>query len=243
MITVCYNAEDTIEKTIESVINQSYENIEYLIIDGGSPDKTWNIIQRYIDIPNIKMLSEPDKGLYNAMNKGTSMATGEYIIFMNSGDVFYDNDVIRNAVPFLTAQLVYGNVIRLTSKGRILERYYGRHHVMRLLLQGRMMCHQSIFTRTDIMKQYQFDEKYTITADYDFIMRLKHDKCSMCYLNQTVSIVDNIEGISSSLANMETMRREDDQSLKENFPVYYYMIYPMKMIVRCFKRNLIEKCH
>ena len=234
--TVCYNSIDTIEDTIRSVISQTYDEVEYIIVDGASDDGTMAVVDRYKDVHGIVTLSEPDKGLYDAMNKATGLATGDYILFMNSGDIFADENVIKDLSAVLEEghDLVFGNVIRKKPHGQIIEKYHGRHKIMSMLLQGRMMCHQSIFTRTDIMKQYGFDLKYSITADYDFIMRLMHDKRDLVYVYRTVTVVDNIEGISSSKDNVSIMRQQDDDSLKANFPVWYMIVTPIKKIKRLF---------
>lgn len=232
IVTVCYNAEKTIEKTIESVISQDYEDVEYLIIDGKSTDGTLEIIERYKDISYIRILSEKDSGLYNAMNKGTKMATGEYILFLNSGDCFCDSQVLRDISSELETDIVYGNVIRRKYEGEILEKYPGKYRVMWLLLQGKMMSHQVIFTKTEIMKKYGFDEDYKITADYNFLVRAKKKGCSMHYVDRNVSVVENIEGISSQNDNVDIMRAEDDRSLREYFPIWYYILKPVKYVER-----------
>lgn len=237
VVTVSYNSSKTIKRTIESVLHQSYENLEYIIVDGASKDGTMTIIGEYVTKYGIKVLSEPDDGLYDAMNKATDLATGDYILFMNSGDIFADDDVIADMEEVLEEKhdLVYGNVIRIKPKGNVIEKYYGKHKIMSLLLQGKMMCHQSIFTRTDIMRQYGFNLEYSITADYDFIMRLMHDKRNLVYVDRTVSVVDNIEGISSSQENLNVMRQQDDYSLKANFPGWYMIVTPIKKIKRLFR--------
>jgi glycosyltransferase involved in cell wall biosynthesis len=235
--TVCYNAQQTIENTIKSVINQTYSDIEYLIIDGKSTDKTLDIIDKYAGDSRIRLVSEEDTGLYNAMNKAIKICTGDYIIYMNSGDVFHDYRVIEEMMPYMDADIVYGNVVRIRADGRHLEEYHGKYTVMRLLLTGMMMCHQAMFTRIDIMRKYGFDENYSITADYDFVVRAKKDKCKMKYIDRNVAIVDNIEGISSQVRNNDIMRMEDDRSLKANFPVWYYIIKIPKGIVRLIKRR------
>ncbi len=102
--TVCYNCKDTIEKTIISVLMQTYREIEYIIVDGASTDGTLDIVDKYIEDDRIVLISEPDKGLYDAMNKAVARATGDYIIYMNSGDVFASDDVFDKIKNYL-----YGN--------------------------------------------------------------------------------------------------------------------------------------
>ncbi len=235
--TVCYNSIDVIEDTIKSVVSQTYDYIEYIIVDGASDDGTMDVVERYKDDYCIVTISEPDKGLYDAMNKATWLATGDYILFMNSGDVFVDKDVIKDLSVILAEghELVFGNAIRNKPQGQVIEKYHGKHKIMTLLLQGRMMCHQSVFTRIDIMRQYGFDLKYSITADYDFIMRMMRDKRDIVYIDRTVSIVDNVNGISSSKGNFAIMRKQDDDSLKANFPVWYMIVTPIKRLKRLFR--------
>ena len=242
--TVCYNCKDAIAKTIDSVLMQSYREIEYIIVDGASTDGTLDIVDKYIEDDRIVLISEPDEGLYDAMNKAADKATGDYIIYMNSGDVFASDDVLYNIMNYLDGknELVYGNTVRLKPNGKILEKYGNRYTPMFLLLQGRMMCHQSIFTRCDIMKQYRFNTDHSITADYDFLMRMVHDKRMLQYADVTVSIVDNIEGISSTISNMDEMRKQDDKSLKENFPAWYYTLIIPKGLIRGIRR-IGEKKH
>lgn len=232
IVTVCYNAEETIEKTIQSVISQDYKEVEYLIIDGKSTDKTLEIVAKYRDIPYMHVTSERDSGLYNAMNKGICMATGEYILFLNSGDYFCDNTVLSDISGELQSDIVYGNVIRRKEEGEVLEKYPGRYRVFWLLLQGRMVSHQVIFTKTEVMKKCGFDENFKITADYNFLVKAKKNGCTMHYVNRNVSVVENVEGVSSLKENLEIMRKEDDISLREYYPLFYYLLKPIKFIVR-----------
>lgn len=236
IVTVCLNAEKTIELTMQSILKQTYKKIEYLIIDGKSNDRTLDIIDKYLDDSRIKLLSEKDNGLYNAMNKAIDLCSGEYIIFINSGDVFCDDEVLEDMVPHLRSDLVYGNVIRKTRNGNRLEKYHGKYRIMSLLLMGRMMSHQCLFTRVDIMRQYKFDEQFKICADYDFIVRAKKNKCSLKYIDRNVCIMDNIEGISAQIKNYEIMREEDDRSLRNNYMFMYYLIKIPKGFVRCVRR-------
>ncbi len=235
--TVCFNSEGTIEQTIKSVLTQAYSEIEYIIVDGASTDATLDIIRRYTYDERIRLISEPDNGLYDAMNKAVDNATGDYIVYMNSGDIFATNGAIKEISAYLdgTSELVYGNVIRIKPEGKIRERYEGFKVPLRLLLMGRMMCHQSIFTRCDIMRQYKFNTEYTITADYDFLMRMVRDKRILKYVDTDISIVDNVNGISSDSSNIKSMRQQDDRSLRKCFPLLYWLIYIPKNLYRLYR--------
>ncbi len=236
VVTVCYNAADTIVETIESVLGQTCVDMEYVIVDGLSQDGTREIIHRYENRPWVRVVSEADSGLYNAMNKGIDLCCGEYVIFMNSGDQFYDEQVLADMLPYLEQDLVYGNVLRRRADGEEIEKYHGKYKLMLLLLSGRMMSHQSLFTRTEVMRRLRFDEQYRICADYDFVVRAKRQKCSIRYVDRTVSIVENAEGISSQPGNYDIMRREDDTSLRRSYPLLYILIKAPKGLVRCVKR-------
>lgn len=235
IVTVCFNVEDTIEETMQSVMGQTYSDKEYIIIDGSSTDQTMNIIGKYSDCDYLRVVSEPDNGLYDAMNKSLCLAKGDYVIFLNSGDVFCDEKVLEDMAPHLTADIVYGNVIRKKHTGDVVEKYPGKYKLFWLLLQGKMVSHQVLFTKTDIMRKYGFDESYKITADFNFLVRAVQDKCSQCYVDRNVSVMENREGISARPENLDIMRAEDDRSLKEYFPIWYYVLKPVKFVARKLK--------
>lgn len=241
VVTVCYNAEESIEETMKSVFSQTYSDIEYIVIDGASTDNTLGVINRFSDYSFLKIVSEPDSGLYNAMNKAIRMAQGDYIIFLNSGDVFCDKGVLLDIAPYLSTDIVYGNVRRKKYNGDVIEKYPGKRRVLWLLLQGKMVSHQVIFTRTEIMRKYGFDESYTITADFDFLTRAVRDRCSLQYVDRDVSVMENRWGISAQKENIDIMRAEDDRSLKTNFPFLYSLIILPKMIVRLIMRIIIPE--
>lgn len=233
VVTVCYNAEETIENTIKSVLEQTYGDIEYIIKDGASKDGTMNVVNAYTSDGRIKAVSSPDSGLYNAMNEAVNIATGDYIIFMNSGDCFASNSVLEDiASKGYCADFLYGNVIRKKLNGNELEQYGGRNSLLKLLFMGRMVSHQSMIVRTDIMKKYRFDESFKITADYNLFAKLLKNNHSMKNVDMVISIVENIEGISSQTDNLKVMRDEDDRTLKEYYPIFYYLLKPVKGIKR-----------
>ena len=144
IVTVCLNAENTIKETIESVLQQTYKDFEYIIMDGMSNDATISIVEEFALDHRVRIYQEKDTGLYNAMNKGIARAKGEYILFMNSGDVFADTEVLAYIQDKLDADFVYGDVIRIFERKKILESYK-RTSLFLLLLAGRMMSHQSLF--------------------------------------------------------------------------------------------------
>lgn len=192
VVTVCYNAVDVIEKTILSVINQTYSNIEYIVIDGNSIDGTVDVIKKYSD-RICKWVSEPDKGIYDAMNKGTDLATGEWINFMNAGDFFVNNHVIEDLLPVFEEKhdVIYGNTIIVNGRSK---------KFCKAFLDANMMpnfCHQSSFISTQLMRQYHYDQSYMIAADTDFFCKLHHNGIKFFYVDQTISI-DDTNGISSN---------------------------------------------
>lgn len=238
VVTVCYNAESVIKATIESVLSQDYENIEYIIKDGASKDSTREIISSYLDDSRIIYASEPDTGLYNAMNIATRMSSGEYIIFMNAGDIFYSSHSISDVFSNLNEypDIIYGDTIRQLKDSEFTESYKSTS-ILKLLLCGRIMCHQSMFIKSDIMKEFLYDESYTITADFDFVTRAYASKKRFLYIEKIISKVESVEGISFRDSNLTTMRKQDDMSLKKNLAFWYYLILIPKNIYRFFHHN------
>ena len=232
VVTVCYNAEKTIEDTILSVLKQTYDKIEYLIIDGASEDRTLDIAKKYEPDHRVSIVSEKDFGLYYAMNKGINMAHGDYIIFMNSGDVFADERVIEDMISYMDRDIVYGDVIRKYIDRQKYERSYSYPGLCLLLSIGRMMSHQSVFTRADILREQGFNESYHICADYEFITRSVHEHRSFRYVSRVVAVTDCVYGISQQLDNMDQMWAEDDRCLKHYLPILYYITRIPRLVKR-----------
>ncbi|MBM6963901.1 glycosyltransferase [Phocaeicola plebeius] len=169
VITVCYNAYNTIENTITSIINQDYRNIEFIVIDGNSKDKTIDIVQKYKNRIN-KIISEPDKGIYDAMNKGIALATGDYCIFMNSGDSFFDYKSVSSAVPFLTenSDIVSGIA---TLENQIW--YPAKESELSLsFFVTKSLNHQATFIKTTLLKKIGYDSSLKIVADSIFFFKI-----------------------------------------------------------------------
>ena len=172
VITVVYNNVRDIERTVLSVLNQSYPDIEYIIIDGLSTDGTLEIINKYKDkITQFK--SEKDKGIYDAMNKGLATATGDYVIFMNSGDEFYAADTVSNVFATAGNADIYYGETEMINEAR--ESLGQRRHkapssfTWRDFKYGMSISHQAIYIRRSLTEPY--DSKYQLSADIDWIIR------------------------------------------------------------------------
>lgn len=238
VVTVCYNEKNTIRETVESVLGQKYDDYEYIIMDGASTDGTCDIIREYADNPKVKYISEPDTGLFNAMNKSLSLVSGKYVIFMNSGDLFFDEKVLGDVDPYLREDIVYGDVLRRTKEGSYIQKYKGTHwERIRMMLCGLAFCHQTQFTKSEVMKHYGFREDHKITADFDFVVRALSDKRSFKHVDRVICSFDHDGGISADKSNYLQMVKEDDSSIRECFPLLYYVtIIPKRLFRLWFRR-------
>ena len=163
VITVCYNAREMLLRTMNSVWAQTYKHVEYVIVDGASTDGTLELLEEYggrID----HWVSESDKGIYDAMNKGVSMAKGKWVIFMNAGDCFADNHVLENvfSVP-RQADVIYGDVV----KGGVVKKASSPRNAHRMFF-----CHQSVFVKIESLKAFPFDISHKMSADFKQMKQL-----------------------------------------------------------------------
>ena len=212
VITVVYNRVASMEDTILSVINQEYANVEYIVIDGGSTDGTLEIINKYSDRIS-KYVSEPDNGIYDAMNKGIALASGDWINFMNCGDRFASN----TAFSFfqkgaLDADIVYGDAIiqypGFESPWPILN--------LKDMWKRAAFCHQACFTRTEVMKEFKFDLSYSVSADFDFLYRAWRLNLRFRYVHELICYYDFREG--ASITNQfRSLRERKAAVLKHDF--------------------------
>ena len=179
IITVTYNAESTIEATMRSVKQQTFRPIEHIIIDGASKDNTLYIINKYKD-DNTKVISEPDKGLYDAMNKGIRLATGTYLCFLNAGDTFHEQDTLEKMANSAglsdvdkLPEILYGQTAIVDAERHFLRM---RHHTAPEVLtwksfqQGMLVCHQAFFVKRTLAEPYDLQYKYS--SDYDWCIRI-----------------------------------------------------------------------
>ena len=219
IITINFNNRDGLRKTIESVVNQDWQEFEYIIIDGGSTDGSVEVIKEYADRIDY-WVSEPDKGIYNALNKGVAVAKGEYCNFMNSGDCLYALDTLERVFEINpTADIVCGNTYSDRLKTPPQEITFD-------FLFNQSICHQCAFIRTSLMLKYGYDEKYKIVADRKFFVQaLLLENCSYEAIDVDVVKYD-ITGFSS--ANPVSSRLEYAQVFEELVPERIRMDYGRK---------------
>lgn len=211
IVTVSYNAEDVIEKTILSVLNQKFDDYEYIIIDGKSKDNTNKIIKKYIPAferknINVTYISEKDNGIYDAMNKGINIAQGEWINFMNCGDTFYQNDTLKNVFDYNISEdidILYGNQVQYLKD--IYIKISAPQNVNGIT-ERMPFCHQSSFVRIALMKEYRFDTRYKILSDYDFFLRCYIENKKFRFINEYIAKF-SIEGVS--MQNHDAVSKEN----------------------------------
>ncbi len=236
IITVVFNGEKYLEQTLQSVLNQTCNNIEHIIIDGGSTDGTLDIVRKYED-KIAYWLSEPDNGIYDAMNKGIKLAAGEWINFLNAGDTFYQPSTIEEIFKsaYGSADLIYGdNEIRYNHDFSVIRQAADT----RDLWKGIIVNHQSLFVKTHLIKKHPFNLTYKIGADYDFIYSAYANKYRF-YKIKTVVASTAHGGFSDRnvIANIKEqwgISRKYNQSFKVH--AYYTLL-----VLFAFLKNIIKK--
>jgi len=230
IITVVRNDEEHLERAIQSVINQSYDNTEYIIIDGASSDGTVDIIRKHEDYIDYWM-SEPDSGVYDAMNKGVSIARGDWIYFLGC------DDVLLNNLTYITANfkdcftIYYGDVY-LPKLHKI---YDGKFSAYKLMVRN--ICHQSIFYPKKVFEKYSYDPKYKIWADYVLNMKCHGDKdFNLVYIPILVAIFNDESGVSWNCVDSE-VENDKKQIVRANFSKELFLIF----CVRSALVKLLEK--
>lgn len=242
VVTVVFNCADSIEDTLLSVIHQRHHGIEYVVVDGGSTDGTVRIIQKYE--PHIDLwISERDKGIYNAMNKGIDLSTGDWIIFVNAGDRFHSNQTVERVVNTLDDRfaIVAGGV------RYVYDTDHTRVKHMKLKFSGFYMSvphHQASFINNRLMKRYRYDESFRIRGDLDFITKLHANGHEFRMIDEVICDVDTT-GVSSGLSNVHIA--EEIRAGKRVIPHYglkciaYHAFYVVpRLMLRKLLPNRVE---
>ena len=240
IITVCFNSSKTIEKTFQSILNQTYTNIEYIVIDGGSSDSTLDIIKKYKK-SIARFVSEPDKGLYDAMNKGIKLASGDIVGILNSDDIYTDEKVLENVARFHennNVEVSFGNIIQLTDYGKIIRRYSAKNWVHDKLKIGFMPPHPSMFFKRELFEEYGYYHlDFVSGADYELIVRFFLKNNISCKFSNITTTAMLIGGISTSgLSSYIIISKEICKALKKNeikynrLKVYFRGFWKLKEI-------------
>jgi len=214
IITVCKNAELTIEKTISSVLNQTFTDYEYIIVDGASTDKTMEVVERY-SAQISKIISEPDNGIYQAMNKGISLSEGEYLMFLNSGDYLVNSKLLNKLFDLnLKEDIVYGDTI-VKLRNRLLIRKNSPRNVTKRYMFYDTIPHPAAIIKKKLFIQYgNYDVNFLLAADFEFFLRaLFKYKCTKSHLNFPLCVF-NLDGISSDSKNKKKNHNERNEALK-----------------------------
>lgn len=217
VVTVVYNAKDLIAGTVNSVLNQDYGEIEYIIVDGGSTDGTMDYLNSCKEC-FAHLVSERDEGIYDAMNKGTKLATGEWILFMNAGDCFVNNHVLSDVFTekdYNQVSVIYGDTIANYTWGKAFlpARFFSQKDI------NLPFCHQSAFVRTDLMRKHPFDLSYKVAADYNLFYTLYKECRTFKHIELPVSQYDTT-GFSTT--RVISTYREVAKTKGEVGTLFYY---------------------
>ena len=221
IITICYN-EKQIERTCKSIVNQTWQNFEWIVVDGGSTDGTLDILEKYKDRINV-LISEPDKGIYNAQNKGIKLAQGTYLNFMNGGDAFFNNTVLEKVFKNQeqTADVLYGNCCIVDGNRRCNCAY--PHPLDITYWLNYTLNHQSAFFKRDLFNKYGlYDENYKIAADKEKFVCLFTAGCSFQYLPLLIASYD-LTGLSAKnqVKSLEECRKINKEYLSHSVQYNY----------------------
>lgn len=225
VITICYNRSATIAKAIESVLNQDYPNIEYIVIDGNSKDGTQEVIESYSG-KIAHYISEPDKGMYDAINKGFALATGDVVGLMHSDDEFYDTSAVSKIVKAFSSNPdtdgIYGDGIYVTNdleENIVRNRICGKYDIKRIY-SGWLPLHPTVYLKKSIIEKYgNYDLNFKIASDTEFLLRyLFKYKIKMYYMNEYV--------VKMRMGGMSTSYKRAVEVLYEDYRIYKFHHLP-----------------
>lgn len=234
IITVTFNASSVIEPTLQSVVGQTYRNFEYLLIDGASTDDTVAKVRQSAVSP-VRIVSEPDKGLYDAMNKGIRLATGDYLCFLNAGDAFHAPDVLERMVKAIENEkqlpcVLYGETAEVDAERRFVRmrrlKAPDRLH-WTSFKQGMLVCHQAFFARRDLVPMY--DLRYRYSADVDWCIKVMKRASRM--VNVRFTIIDYLQN-GLSLQNHRASLMERFNVMKNHYGLFSTICHHAWFVVR-----------
>jgi putative colanic acid biosynthesis glycosyltransferase len=240
IVTIVYNCSEEISETIESVLRQTYSSIEYIVIDGASTDGTIDICKNYTyKHRNMKLFSEIDAGIYDAMNKGLSYVSGDYVLFLNSGDTFI-NDLILSKVSQRIENHYYDfyygdNLIKLKNNKTVVNR---SSHDLSNLWKRMQFSHQTLFVKSQLARKMGYDLTYDLSADYAHIMKLYLLGASYEYLNFPIATY-SVGGISE-VKRVQSVWQRYLINLKMNQNIKIHFFYPI-LLISAVAKTLVKK--
>ena len=253
IITCTYNAESVLQRTLDSVLEQTYSHVEHIIVDGASTDATLNMVEAYRQKSDaedwcheVRVKSEPDRGLYDAMNKGIQRATGQYVLFLNAGDTFPSADTLELVAESVgegeePPAVLYGDTDVVDDDGRFLRHRRlspPRRLTWRSFMKGMLVCHQAFYARTDLAKATPYDLHYRFSADVDWCIRIMRlARCRRLPMRNVGAVVVNFLDGGMTTTNHRA-------SLKERFHVmaHHYGFVPTVIMHAWFVvRSLFKK--
>lgn len=235
IITVTYNAASVIEPTLHSIAAQSYRNFEFLLIDGASSDDTVARVKAFKSLQPAHLVSEPDNGLYDAMNKGMALATGDYLCFLNAGDAFHAPDVLERMVAAIADEqmlpdVLYGETAEVNTERQFvrMRRLQAPEHLhWTSFKQGMLVCHQAFFARRDIAPLY--DLHYRYSSDVDWCIRVM--KSSLKMTNVGITIIDYLQN-GLSLQNHRSSLIERFKVMRKHYGLFSTIVHHLWFILR-----------
>jgi glycosyltransferase involved in cell wall biosynthesis len=253
IITITYNAEKVLQRTLDSVRSQTYRDMEHLIIDGASTDETVAMAEAYRQRASYDVVvrSEPDKGIYDAMNKGLRLATGDYVVFMNAGDTFHDERTLERVLggitelrnsgtPELRPAVIYGDTNIVDSEGRFLRK---RHLSVpdrltwRSFRKGMLVCHQAFYARQDIARDIPYDLQYRHSADVDWCIRvMKEAERRHLPLRRVPGVVADFMDGGNTTQNHRASLKERFTVMRRHYGLFTTLTMHAWFIVRAFFR-------
>ena len=244
IIIPTYNSEKTVKRTLDSIFFQNFKDYEIIFVDGDSQDETLAIVNQFNDY-RVKIYSEPDKGVYDAMNKGITRSSGQWLYFIGSDDYLHAADVLQkvyNQLQKIKNHVLYGNVMIKGDAGWAKDgQIYNGKYTLQRLLRGNI-CHQAIFYRRSFLIENKliYNLSYPIAADWDFNIRFRL-KTSFTYLNIIVAVF-NAGGISTGVTNSDPFLNEIHQKYGHLFRTSHYPLFmqPFRSLYKRIKNKLIN---
>jgi glycosyltransferase involved in cell wall biosynthesis len=240
IITVVYNNAENIQSAIKSVLSQDYSNIEYIVIDGNSNDGTIFAVEKFVDKIDC-FISSSDLGIYDALNKGIELSTGEIIGILHSDDLFADNSVVSDMIHKLEkddSEFIFSDLVIVNPDTKKLLRYYMAHYFRPWMLRiGWVPPHPTVFMKKNIFDEFGlYSLDYKIASDFDYFVRIFYGrKIYWTYLNR-ITVIMGSKGISNSgVSNKILMAREINQSLKKNKVKSLMIFQLLRYLIRVFE--------